>query len=528
MMSDHIRTYESRISNFIDEPLSKYASLMTTVKHKLFTDLSKGKESSILKSSYLIQYGITARQFNGIRVSVEGKIRSIKERQKQLIEEKKEEIATLEKKISRIKNALLLHLKKRKLSRLHFQLKALQKKATANKFSLCFGSRKLFHSQFHLEENQYSSHEEWKKEWQEARASEIFILGSKDEISGNQSCTATLTSDDSLALRIRMPNQLIPECSKYIVISNIRFAYGHKEIKKALLACKLRHDLFLAKDPSYKNHGQAITYRFKKDAKGWRLFVSTNVTPEKFITNSKDGVIGVDINSDHLAVAELDRYGNLLQKITLPLNLYDKSLHQNKALIGDATKQIISLCEKTKKPLVVENLDFQKKRAQLREEHATKYNRMLSSFAYQSILIHLKARGASKGIEVYNVNPAFTSLIGRVKFAKRYGLSIHIAAALCIGRRYLGCSERMPQPCQEFPDGKGGHVTLDLPVRNRTRHVWHQWKLLSKKLPAALTAHFRTVKHRSLSPPTTTPVTEILPDIIGEIPIRESLTLLFC
>lgn len=92
MMSDHIRTYESRISNFIDEPLSKYASLMTTVKHKLFTDLSKGKESSILKSSYLIQYGITARQFNGIRVSVEGKIRSIKERQKQLIEEKKKRL----------------------------------------------------------------------------------------------------------------------------------------------------------------------------------------------------------------------------------------------------------------------------------------------------------------------------------------------------------------------------------------------------------------------------------------------------
>ena len=115
-----------------------------------------------------------------------------------------------------------------------------------------------------------------------------------------------------------------------------------------------------------------------------------------------------------------------------------------------------------------------------------------------------------------------------MKFAKRYGLSIHIAAAFCIGRRFLGCSERMPQPCRDIPDGKGGHVTLDLPVRNRTRHVWHQWGQLHKKLPAALTAHFRTVKNRSSSSRKTTPETEILPDFIGATPIRESSALLLC
>ena len=41
---------------------------------------------------------------------------------------------------------------------------------------------------------------------------------------------------------------------------------------------------------------------------------------------------------------------------------------------------------------------------------------------------------------------------------------------------------------------KGGHVTLDLPVRNRSRHVWKQWGQLNKKCSAALTARFRTVK----------------------------------
>ena len=209
------------------------------------------------------------------------------------------------------------------------------------------------------------------------------------------------------------------------------------------------------------------------------------------------------------------------------MSLNDMSTHQTRSIIGDASAQVIALCEKAQKPLVLEDLDFQKKRAQLRDGY-TSHARMLSSFAYQLILTHLKSRGASKGIPVHTVNPAFTSLIGRVKFAKRYGISTHIAAALCIGRRFLGFSERMPQPHRDVPDGKGGHVTLDLPVRNRTRHVWHQWKQLNQKLPAALTAHLRTVRNRSSSSLKTTLEIETLPDFIGAIPVREPSAPLLC
>ena len=201
-------------------------------------------------------------------------------------------------------------------------------------------------------------------------------------------------------------------------------------------------------------------------------------------------MIAVDINSDHLAVMETDRFGNPIHALNIPLRLYDLSRDQTRALIGDASAQIIALCEETQKPLVLENLDFTKKRAQLREEKHT-YCRMLSGFAYASIIAHLTSRGSAKGVEVHDVNPAFTSLIGRVKFADRYGLTIHQAAALCIGRRFLGFSEKMPQGQRDIPDGKGGHVTLGLPARTRSRHVWHQWGQLNRKFIAALTAHFR-------------------------------------
>jgi hypothetical protein len=153
---------------------------------------------------------------------------------------------------------------------------------------------------------------------------------------------------------------------------------------------------------------------------------------------------------------------------------------------------------------------------------------MLSAFAYASTIAHLKSRGQTRGIEVHSVNPAFTSLIGRVKFAKRYGVTIHMAAALCIGRRFLGVSERMPQGQRDIPDGKGGHVTLDLPVRNRSRHVWHQWGQLNRKFSVALTAHFRAVNTDPRTPLKTAPCDSVLSDLTGETPVRESSARLLC
>jgi IS605 OrfB family transposase len=238
-------------------------------------------------------------------------------------------------------------------------------------------------------------------------------------------------------------------------------------------------------------------------------------------------VIGIDINADHLSLVETDRFGNPIHAENIPLHLHNTSKDQSRALIGNAVRQVIAHSEKTQKPLVLENLDFKKKKGELREKK-TSYSRMLSSFAYASIIAHLKSRGQAKGVEVHSVNPAFTSLIGRVKFANRYGMTIHRAAALCIGRRFLGLSERLPQNQRDIPDGKGGHVALDLPVRNRSRHVWHQWGQLNKKFLVALTAHFRAVKTDPRAPLKTALETALLSDFAGEIPARESLTRLLC
>ena len=42
-----------------------------------------------------------------------------------------------------------------------------------------------------------------------------------------------------------------------------------------------------------------------------------------------------------------------------------------------------------------------------------------------------------QAIEVYKVNPAYTSQQGRIKYMRPMGLSVHEAAAFCIGRRFM-------------------------------------------------------------------------------------------
>ena len=97
------------------------------------------------------------------------------------------------------------------------------------------------------------------------------------------------------------------------------------------------------------------------------------------------------------------------------------------------------------KPIVIEKLDFRGKKAVL-EGESRKYSRMLSSFSYGKIKAYFISRGHRQGVEVHQVNPAYSSVIGRVKFMERYGLSVHQAAALVLARRLLGCSERHPAP----------------------------------------------------------------------------------
>lgn len=490
MTNEMTLTYQTRLSQDKKQTdiLSECAFLLNCVERSLYAEVATGKTPISCKNHFLKKYGITARQFNACRVSLEGKIAACEASQEQSIESLKQTIEGLNREIQRLEKKpskfFVLHQKKRRKNHLLSRLSALEQDQKEKRVRLCFGGKKLFRTQFYLEQNGFSSHQEWKETWQAKRNSEFFILGSKDETAGNQTCTARIQDDKRLSLRLRLPEALAEKYGKYLEIENVFFAYGHETILASLNNPK----------------GQALSYRFKKDKKSWKLFVSTDLKKPEPISIEENGAIGIDLNTDHIALVETDRFGNPIHRKSIPWISYGKTKGQLKATTGDICKQIIDQAKKTKKPIVIEKLDFKKKKLELKEQKNNRFSRLLSSFAYGLFFMFLIARAFKNGIAVHQVNPAFTSIIGRINYATRYGLSIHLAAALCIARRHQKFSEAPCSPTGKIPDGKGSHVAFVLPVRNRIKHVWHFWGQVKKKLSTVLAAHYRAIHHRSSSP----------------------------
>ena len=500
-------TYQTRIVVYdeVDRPvgdaaLSAYAGLYGQVERRLFAKMAAGESAASLKSAYLECFGIPARMFNAVRVSLQGKVASIREGQRLRVDDLRRRVARAKKRVTKARKDGRLdqaHHKRRRLANLEHRLKVLETEFKAGLVRLCFGSRRLWRKQYDLVANGYASHEEWLKDWRDARSGEFFVLGSRDETSGCQLCQADIAEDGSLTLRLRMPDSLADRHGKYVTISGVRFAYGHEQVLAALAssadyaACRREHGERSARATEL---GQAISYRFKRDDKGWRVFVTTETVDVPVVTDKRRGAIGVDLNADHLAACETDGSGNYVHAFRVPLVTYGKSRHQAGALIGDAVARVVEHAKHVGKPIVIERLDFREKKAAL-EGQSRKYSRMLSSFSYAKTLACFVSRGHRQGVEICQVNPAFSSVIGRVKFMDRYGLSVHQAAALVLARRLLRCSERIPRRwvCSV---GNGVRVAFHVPARKRVKHVWTHWGWVSGQLRPALAAQHRLGKSR--------------------------------
>ena len=525
MSESHVFTYQVRLT--LDGTraaiLDAYADLYGQAERSLFAALRAGQPLNELKRAFLPRFGVTARQFNAIRVGLEGKIASLQELRPDLIREAETRIAKAEKGVGKLTKSLdslrqpdqdlkagktvrtltpearaeavaktraKLHQKKRRLGILRRRRDGMKADQAAGTVRLCFGSRKLFHAQFDLDANGYDSHADWQEDWRQARSNQFFVLGSQDETAGNQTCQAVATEDGSLTLRLRLPNALSGH-GKTREIHGVRFAYGQDAVTAALGSSRRVSAATQAGKAIMKRVGSALSYRFLRDDKGWRVFVSVEVRPVAEQSRPDLGAIGVDVNADHLAVAETDRFGNLIQARRIELPVYGKTTDQAKAVIGDAVAAVVSQARSAAKPLVIEALNFQKKKAEL-ETADPRQARMLSSFACNKVASGIKSASFRAGIEVVEVNPAYTSVIGAVNHAQSKGISVHLGAAYAIARRGLDLSERPTLREAVVPTRNGGHVTFDLPAKDRSKHVWSHWSKVRTRLKAAHVAHFRS------------------------------------
>ena len=360
-----IYTYQTRLTVTAEQSaqLDRYAALHGQIQRTLFAALKAGRDLNELKVEFCAKYGVTARQFNALRIELDGKTQSITERRKSLLTEATARIKKAEKVVKKLAErapgSFKLHHKKRRLATLKSRQSAMQRDHDAGEVRLCFGSKKLFHAQFDLEANGYASHAEWRTDWQRSRSEQFFVVGSGDETAGNQTCQASANENGALTLQLRLPDAL-ESVDKRLAVTQVRFAHGHDDISAALASSENVSAVSASGRITRKRTGTPLSYRFLRDEKGWRVFVLVMAAPVAVASSKLLGAIGIDINADHLAVAETDRFGNLARALRLDAVTYGKSQDQSKAILGDVSKEIAKLALLAGKPVAIERLDFTK------------------------------------------------------------------------------------------------------------------------------------------------------------------------
>ena len=189
-----VATYQTRVSGYVgldreagDAALATYAELYGQVERKLFAEVAAGRSAAPLKREYIKEHGIPARLFNAVRVSLEGKVSAVRAAQRLRVDGLERRIARAEWRVAKAKEQgrwQQVHQKRRRLANLRHRLVGLEADIAAGRVRLCFGSKRLWRKQHHLEQNGYGSHAEWQRDWRDARSNEFFVLGSRDETGG--------------------------------------------------------------------------------------------------------------------------------------------------------------------------------------------------------------------------------------------------------------------------------------------------------------------------------------------------------
>jgi IS605 OrfB family transposase len=164
-----------------------------------------------------------------------------------------------------------------------------------------------------------------------------------------------------------------------------------------------------------------------------------------------NGVIAIDTNASpiHLAMAEVSETGELLSYQTINLhNLLGLSQNSKDHQEWILAHQLLDLAIQKGKAIAIENLKKLKKG--MRGDGKATLRRRLHQWNAKKFLQKLKRVAMLKGVEIVEVNPAYTSVIGMLKYASQLNIDKDIAGAYVIGRRALGFREDTPKNYEEL------------------------------------------------------------------------------
>jgi IS605 OrfB family transposase len=292
-----------------------------------------------------------------------------------------------------------------------------------------FGGKRLFEK---LCRNHLTGklRERLKKQWRELRQGTLISIGSKSD-KGNRLMRFEYLNGQ-LCLRITTGNR------EFIYAKVLREPSNSKDKWITFMAMLLE---------SWQTQSY-FPYTVELKLRDGEVYGSVSFeipTPEVKYTK-ENGVIAIDTNASpiHLAIAEVSKTGELLSYQTINLHHFlelsqNSKDHQEWIL----AHQLLDLAIQKNKAIAIENLKKLKKG--MRGDGKATLRKILHNWNAKKFLQKLKRVAMLKGVEIVEVNPAYTSVIGMLKYAPQLSIDKDIAGAYVIGRRALGFKEDMPE-----------------------------------------------------------------------------------
>ena len=303
-----------------------------------------------------------------------------------------------------------------------------------NPKKVIFGSRVLFDklSKKHLTGK---SRKSLIKKWREKRQGNLYSRGDKSK-QGNLNLRLQWIND-KLYLRINIGDRQYIYAKVIITVSR----KNDKWIDFMLMLLKA------------KESGSWFPYSVRLTLKNGKVYAFMSVEEKlPLITIKKDGgIIGIDINAYpfHLALAFTNKDGNLEKYQSISSNeLLEVNSEKRQYLEWQIAHNIIEIAKKENKAIAIENLDKLPKGK--RGDGFAKLRGRLQKWSYKRLLEKIETLAKRNGIEIIKVSPAYTSVIGKLKYSPQYNIDKDITGAYVIARRWLGYKERLPKNYKEL------------------------------------------------------------------------------
>ena len=294
-----------------------------------------------------------------------------------------------------------------------------------------FGSKRLFEKlcKNHLTRK---AREKLKKQWRELRQGTLISIGSRHEAVKGNLLLRFMELDGKLHLRITTGKR------EFVYAKVLREPSNSKDKWLTFIAMLLE---------SWQTQNY-FAYTVELKLRNGEVYGSVSFeipTPEVRCTK-ENGVIAIDTNASpiHLAVAEVSKTGELLSYQTISLhNLLGLSQNSKDNQEWILAHQLLDLAIQKGKAIAIENL--KKLKRGRRGDGKVKLRKILHQWNAKRFLQKLKRVAMLKGVEVIEVNPAYTSIMGMLKYAPQLSIDKDVAGAYVIGRRALGFKEDMPE-----------------------------------------------------------------------------------